>query len=129
MAANRDSVRCWGVVPAAGIGQRMAADLPKQYLPLAGSTVLEQTLHAMLGWGLLAGITVALHPRDQWWPALAVASDPQINTVTGGAQRSDSVLAALEAVLQSHRKVGEPSDPAISHLNTGARTQASAAPQ
>jgi 2-C-methyl-D-erythritol 4-phosphate cytidylyltransferase len=34
----------WGIVPAAGVGKRMQADRPKQYLPLNNTTVIEQTL-------------------------------------------------------------------------------------
>ncbi|MCX2982134.1 2-C-methyl-D-erythritol 4-phosphate cytidylyltransferase [Halieaceae bacterium IMCC14734] len=92
------NIKYWGVVPAAGIGSRMGAEVPKQYLPLAGSTVLEQTLHNMLGWGMLSGITVALHPQDRWWHSLELATNPSIESVTGGEQRCDSVLAALIAL-------------------------------
>lgn len=35
------------VIPAAGVGKRMQADKPKQYLQLCGLTVLEQTLHRL----------------------------------------------------------------------------------
>ncbi|MBT3198109.1 MAG: 2-C-methyl-D-erythritol 4-phosphate cytidylyltransferase, partial [Gammaproteobacteria bacterium] len=34
----------WAVVPAAGVGARMNADRPKQYLPLATSTVIQQSI-------------------------------------------------------------------------------------
>lgn len=36
------------IVPAAGIGSRMGADCPKQYLQLAGKTILEHTLERLL---------------------------------------------------------------------------------
>jgi 2-C-methyl-D-erythritol 4-phosphate cytidylyltransferase len=36
--------KVWVVIPAAGVGARMQADRPKQYLPLAGKTVIEHTL-------------------------------------------------------------------------------------
>ncbi|HHJ81328.1 MAG TPA: 2-C-methyl-D-erythritol 4-phosphate cytidylyltransferase, partial [Candidatus Tenderia electrophaga] len=36
--------RYWSVVPAAGVGSRMAAAIPKQYLTLHGKTVIEHTL-------------------------------------------------------------------------------------
>lgn len=32
------------IVPAAGVGSRMQADRPKQYLTLLGKTVLEHTV-------------------------------------------------------------------------------------
>ncbi len=35
---------CWAVIPAAGGGTRMGADRPKQYLPLAGKTVIRHVL-------------------------------------------------------------------------------------
>ena len=38
----------WVVIPAAGIGSRMRADRPKQYLQLAGRTILEHTLDCFL---------------------------------------------------------------------------------
>src|SRR5690625_4393184 len=38
----------WAVVPAAGVGRRYGADLPKQYLPLLGETVLEHGLARLL---------------------------------------------------------------------------------
>ena len=36
------------VLPAAGVGSRMQADKPKQYLTLFGKTLLEHTLDVML---------------------------------------------------------------------------------
>jgi len=90
--------KCWAVVPAAGSGSRMAAAIPKQYMMLAGEPVLQRTLQAMLGWGFLESIVVALSATDQQWPELPCAGDPRISTVQGGAERVDSVLAGLEAL-------------------------------
>ena len=36
------------VIPASGIGSRMNAALPKQYLPLLGKTILEHTVSLFL---------------------------------------------------------------------------------
>ncbi len=38
----------WAVIPAAGVGARMAADRPKQYLQLGGRTILEHSLGCFL---------------------------------------------------------------------------------
>lgn len=86
------------VIPAAGIGSRMQAEIPKQYLSLAGKTVLEQTLDKILAFDAVAKIVVALAPHDRWFCQLAVAQDPRIMTVIGGAERANSVLHALEAL-------------------------------
>ena len=38
----------WCVIPAAGRGARFGGDIPKQYLEVAGRTVLMHTLDALL---------------------------------------------------------------------------------
>ncbi|MCU7878076.1 MAG: 2-C-methyl-D-erythritol 4-phosphate cytidylyltransferase, partial [Candidatus Thiodiazotropha sp. (ex Lucinoma borealis)] len=38
------SVNCWAVVPAAGVGQRMGSEIPKQYMQLSGRRVIDHTL-------------------------------------------------------------------------------------
>jgi len=91
--------RCWVVVPAAGTGSRMAAGLPKQYLRVAGKTLLEHSLDALLASGRIAGVVVALHPADERAARLPVFAHPRVRRVVGGEQRSDSVQAALAALL------------------------------
>jgi 2-C-methyl-D-erythritol 4-phosphate cytidylyltransferase len=88
----------WFVVPAAGIGQRMGADRPKQYMPLSRSTVLEYTLQTILSIRNIAGIVVAIHPNDTYWPQTHLSQHDKITTVIGGAERCDSVLAALQSL-------------------------------
>ncbi|WP_323847292.1 2-C-methyl-D-erythritol 4-phosphate cytidylyltransferase [Microbulbifer magnicolonia] len=83
------------MVPAAGVGKRMGADRPKQYLPLLGRPLLSLTLRNILTWPGLAGIVVALSEDDAYFSHLAEAKHPQVHRVTGGAERADSVLAAL----------------------------------
>lgn len=87
--------RFWLVVPAAGIGQRMQADVPKQYLTLNGRFVLDVTLERLLSCGPWAGCVVPLHRDDHWWPVSASATEAWIEACPGGAERADSVLAAL----------------------------------
>lgn len=86
----------WVVVPAAGSGRRMGASRPKQYLPMLGRPLLTHTLHNILSWPGLAGVVVALAPDDDWFSHLPQANHPLLHTVTGGAERADSVLAALD---------------------------------
>lgn len=88
----------WLVIPAAGIGSRMQAHCPKQYLSVAGKTILELTFECFLEHPSVRGIVVALAEHDSWWGQLGLASDPRIQTVQGGAERADSVLQALLAV-------------------------------
>ena len=86
------------IVPAAGIGSRMGADCPKQYLTLAGKTILEHTLGCLLSHPAIARVIVALAPHDEWFEQLAVAADPRVLRVQGGSERAYSVLNALHVV-------------------------------
>lgn len=85
------------MVPAAGAGTRMDADLPKQYLPVAGKTVLEHTLDILLACTELTGIVVAVAHDDTRWEEIGRRyRDRPLVSVAGGAQRSHSVLNALQ---------------------------------
>ncbi|RMG49741.1 MAG: 2-C-methyl-D-erythritol 4-phosphate cytidylyltransferase [Gammaproteobacteria bacterium] len=92
-------MKYWAVIPAAGVGARMGADRPKQYLELLGRTVIEHTLSRFLDHPAIAGVFVALGPQDGYWPQLPVAADARITRVEGGRERCHSVLNALRAIL------------------------------
>lgn len=95
---NSELPSFWLVVPAAGIGSRMRADRPKQYLQLDGRSLLEHTLDIFLAHPRLLGCMVAVASDDPWWPTLACAADPRVSSCHGGGERADSVLAALKAL-------------------------------
>ncbi|MBF7729721.1 2-C-methyl-D-erythritol 4-phosphate cytidylyltransferase [Pseudomonas sp. N040] len=88
----------WVVIPAAGVGARMQADRPKQYLELAGRCLLEHTLDCFLGHPGLKGLVVCLAAEDPYWPTLACAKDARIHRAAGGSERADSVLSGLQAL-------------------------------
>lgn len=90
--------RLWLVIPAAGIGQRMQAECPKQYLKLNGRFILDITVSRLLESAGFAGCMVALNARDQWWSATESAADSRVHTCAGGQERADSVLAALRGL-------------------------------
>ena len=91
--------RYWAVVPAAGAGKRMGSTVPKQYLQILGQPILQHTLTRLLEAEMLAGIMVALGHEDGYWhDQIPARHDPRIMTTTGGAERTDSVLCALEAL-------------------------------
>lgn len=90
------SLPFWVVIPAAGVGARMAADRPKQYLEVAGRCLIEYTLDCFLGHPDLRALVVCLGADDPYWPQLPCASDPRIQRAAGGAERADSVLSGLQ---------------------------------
>jgi len=93
------SANCWVVVPAAGIGSRMQGDRPKQYLPLAGATVLEYTLQQLLAHSKVKGLIVSVAEHDKYWSALRIAGDSRVIAVAGGEERCHSVLNGLKKLV------------------------------
>lgn len=97
----------WCVVPAAGVGRRVGGNVPKQYLPLAGRPLILHTLERLASHPRVAGLMVVLSADDAHWSGLmanegeasahALGGKPLL-TAVGGAERSDSVLAALRAL-------------------------------
>ena len=85
----------WAIVPAAGIGARMLADRPKQYLLLDDKTVLEHTLERLASHPQIAGLIVAIAEHDPYWSTLNLPSTCPIHVVDGGIERADSVFNAL----------------------------------
>lgn len=86
------------IVPAAGVGSRMKADRPKQYLNLLGHTVLEHTVEKLLSHPAITQVVVAVSDDDPYFPELSLASHERVIRVSGGKERADSVLSALNYV-------------------------------
>ncbi len=89
-------VSYWAIIPAAGIGNRMGADRPKQYLSIGEKTVIEHTLERFISQPKITGIVVALDRSDKFWAHLNIVCDKPLKTVLGGAERCHSVLNSLE---------------------------------
>ncbi|MBJ2146708.1 2-C-methyl-D-erythritol 4-phosphate cytidylyltransferase [Vibrio sp. IB15] len=86
------------VVPAAGVGSRMKADRPKQYLKINGKTILEHTVEKLLAHPQVSQIVVAISDDDPYYPELPLTQNPQVIRVAGGSERADSVLSALDYI-------------------------------
>ena len=89
--------RHWVVIPAAGVGSRMQSALPKQYLSLHGSPILQITLEVFLHDPAFAGVVLALASNDSNWKKLGITGD-KLHCCEGGAERADTVLSALQAL-------------------------------
>ncbi len=88
----------WAVVPAAGVGRRFGADLPKQYAAIAGRPLLRWTLERLAAVPQVAGLMVVLAADDPHWPGWKDVDGKPLLTATGGAERADSVLSGLRAL-------------------------------
>ena len=90
----------WVIVPAAGSSRRMAGSgAPKQYLQLAGRTVIEWSLAPFLERPDCGRIVVVIAEHDGHWSEHPLARNPKISTTMGGAERVDSVRAGLRALV------------------------------
>lgn len=107
------------LVVAAGRGARVGGALPKQYLPLAGRSLLGHTLARLLEADAGARVLVVIHPDDRtlYERSLAALPDPArvLAPVTGGASRQDSVRAGLAAL------AALPAPPDLVLIHDGAR--------
>ena len=92
------SAAIWAVVPAAGSGERMGAELPKQYLEIAGRSVLEHAIERLHSHPRIHAVVVAIAANDARWRRLEHKLPDTVCGVEGGSKRCHSVLAGLRAL-------------------------------
>lgn len=85
------------VIPAAGVGSRLGASIPKQYLKLGSKTILEHTLQIFLKALFINKVIVVISKEDSFFEKLGLSS-PKLQIVIGGKERADSVKAGLKHV-------------------------------
>jgi len=78
----------------------MASDRPKQYLPLAGRTIIEHSLNAVLNHPAISGVALSIADGDEYWVELGYQHKKPVLLAPGGDERCQSVLNALN-VLQA----------------------------
>lgn len=72
------------IIPASGVGSRMNAPLPKQYLRLQDKTILEHTLEPFIAHPMIQQVIVAVAKEDSFYPQLEILKHPKIQIVFGG---------------------------------------------
>lgn len=90
------------LIPAAGRGARFGGSVMKQYLPVAGKTVIEHAINAINVFPEIAGITVILAKEDNRFTQLFDLETSGINTVEGGASRAESVMNGLKSIRRTN---------------------------
>jgi 2-C-methyl-D-erythritol 4-phosphate cytidylyltransferase len=89
----------WVLIPAAGVGQRMQANCPKQYLSLAGKTILDRSIAVFITHPRIAGVLVGVSENDPYWPDSAWHDHDCVHSFVGGKERSDTVQKGLRYLL------------------------------
>ena len=86
------------VVPAAGVGSRMKANKPKQYLIINDKTILQHTVDKLLTHPRIHQVIISISENDPYYAQLPLKHYDTVTTVIGGKERADSVLAGLYEV-------------------------------
>ena len=89
--------RVAAIIPAAGSGTRLGADVPKAFLELAGLSLLTRSAHAM---SLEADVIIVSAPAGLIAQASSLLAevDAEVHVVEGGDHRQESVANALAVV-------------------------------
>ncbi|HXY97617.1 MAG TPA: 2-C-methyl-D-erythritol 4-phosphate cytidylyltransferase [Steroidobacteraceae bacterium] len=89
------------VMPAAGSGRRFQGDIPKQYVPLMGRSVIEWALAPFLGDPRCAHAVVVIAESDSTWHRVASRlGSERLAATPGGGERSVSVRRGLAALAE-----------------------------
>jgi len=86
--------RYFALIPAAGVGARMGAGSPKQYIRIGGKPMLRHTLDAFLSSDLIAHTFVVVSPDDPYIDGVAPSHGVTVLRC-GGASRMESVRNGL----------------------------------
>lgn len=91
---NQQAPRYFALIPAAGVGARMAANGPKQYMAIGGKPMLRHTIDAFLASPLIAHIYIVVSPDDGQIDGVVPARGVTVLRC-GGATRMESIQNGL----------------------------------
>ena len=71
----------WAIVPAAGIGKRFSADIPKQFHQLLGELVAQHTLKRLLDIRLIKRIIAPCDSASGYWARVDATRNPRVQLI------------------------------------------------
>jgi 2-C-methyl-D-erythritol 4-phosphate cytidylyltransferase / 2-C-methyl-D-erythritol 2,4-cyclodiphosphate synthase len=86
------------IIVAAGSGERLNSEIPKQYMSLAGEPILRYGVRTFLNHPQIDAVCVVYNPEYRELYKKAVGDLPLISPVSGGKTRQESVLLGLLSV-------------------------------
>ena len=86
------------LIVAAGKGERLGGNVPKQYRPLGGKALLRWAVESFIRHSLIDKVRVVIGADQDEQAANVLAGLDVGELIRGGPERSDSVLAGLEAI-------------------------------
>ena len=96
-----EKVKYWAVIPAAGMGNRMGTEIPKQYLRIRDRCILEHVLSRFIEIPVIERIVVVVSDNDTYWPGLDLSRHKKVTSTIGGKERYHSVLNGLQSVVNT----------------------------
>ncbi|MBC3916087.1 2-C-methyl-D-erythritol 4-phosphate cytidylyltransferase [Undibacterium sp. CY18W] len=91
----QDEPRYFALIPAAGVGSRMGAATPKQYLQLGTKTILQHTVDAFLSFAPVQHTFVVVSAGDSYIDTHLQAAEKLTVLRCGGETRRDTVRNGL----------------------------------
>ena len=94
-------MQVFAILPAAGLGTRMAGPQPKQFLALDGAPILIHSLRAFAAVSRVTAIYVAVRKQEMERVEAQIAEfgfATRVTVVEGGEKRQESVAHALAAI-------------------------------
>lgn len=102
---SKDSPTIYAIVPAGGVGKRMASSKPKQFLQLQGQPILVHTLKALAKYnGIIKYIIPTVDIVYTRKVIKSGAPDLDVKIIKGGKTRQESVTNALKHIKDSEEK-------------------------
>lgn len=93
---NDENLTIHALIVAAGKGSRFGSQLPKQYTPILGKTILEQSVLALSASKYIDAVNLVIARDDS--TAEHLAFNVPMAFVEGGAERWQSVQAGVDAI-------------------------------
>ena len=98
----------FGIIVAGGVGSRMGADMPKQFLNLAGRPIIMHTLETFLECAGLEQIYMGVHP--EWMTYMEeliiqyVKEEDRlrVHLVPGGKERNDTIMNVIDQIEKAY---------------------------
>lgn len=94
--------RIYAIIVAAGTGSRAGGEVPKQYQRIAGKKLLRYSAEVLAHHPAIAGVQVVIHPNYQAYYNELKQHVTVLPAAFGGATRTESVAAGLEALSLYH---------------------------
>jgi len=89
---------CAALILAGGVGARLGADRPKQYLMLGGRPIIRRSIETFLRHPAVSAVRVMIRPEDRTDYGAAIAGLDLMLPAIGGTTRQESARLGLESL-------------------------------